>query len=46
MTTESSAINALMASGKLDDFLGSENTVETFNGRTVTGDFVDGASYG
>lgn len=39
ITTESSAINALIASGILDDFLGSENTVETFNGRMGAGDF-------
>ncbi len=39
ITTESNAINALIASGILDEFLGSENTVETFNGRMGTGDF-------
>ena len=40
ITSESNAINALVAGGMLDDFLGAENTVETFNGRMGTGDFT------
>ncbi len=40
ITSESNAINALIAGGILDDFLGTENTVETFNGRMGTGDFT------
>lgn len=39
ITTESNAINALIASGILADFLGADDTVETFNGRMGTGDF-------
>lgn len=39
LTSEANAINALMASGILNDFLNAENTVETFNGRMGTGDF-------
>ena len=39
ITSESNAINALIAGGILDDFLGTENTIETFNGRMGTGDF-------
>jgi hypothetical protein len=39
ITSEANAINALIASGILDEFLGCENTVETFNGRMGTGNF-------
>lgn len=39
ITSESNAINALIASGILDDFLGEEDVVGTFNGRMGTGDF-------
>lgn len=39
ITSESNAINALIASEILDDFLGTENTVETFNGRMGSGNF-------
>lgn len=39
ITSEANAINALIASGILNDFLNAENTVETFNGRMGAGDF-------
>lgn len=39
ISSESNAINVLILSGILDDFLGSEDTVETFNGRMGTGVF-------
>lgn len=39
ITSESNAINALIAAGILDDFLGEEGVTETFNGRMGTGDF-------
>lgn len=39
ITSESNAINALIVSGILDDFLNGENTVETFNGRMGSGEF-------
>ena len=39
ITSESNAINALIASKILDDFLGTEGTVETFNGRMGSGNF-------
>lgn len=39
ITSEANAINALIASGILDEFLECENTMETFNGRMGTGDF-------
>lgn len=39
ITSESNAINALMAGGILDCFLESESTAETFNGRMGSGDF-------
>ena len=42
INSESNAINVLILSGILDDFLESNDTVETFNGRMGTGvfDFV------
>lgn len=39
ISSESNAINVLIISGILDDFLGEDNTVETFNGRMGTGTF-------
>lgn len=39
ISSESNAINVLILSGILDDFLGAEDTVETFNGRMGTGVF-------
>lgn len=39
INSESNAINVLILSGILDDFLDSEDTVETFNGRMGTGVF-------
>lgn len=39
ITSEANAINALLASGILEDFLDEENVVETFNGRMGSGDF-------
>lgn len=39
ITSENTAINALIISGILDDFLEAENTVKTFNGRMGTGNF-------
>lgn len=39
ITSESNAINALSISGILNKFLGTENLVETFNGRMGTGEF-------
>lgn len=39
LSTESNAINAMLITGILDDFLGTNNTVETFNGRMGTNDF-------
>ena len=39
INSESNAINVLIVSGILDDFLDSEDTVETFNGRMGTGVF-------
>lgn len=39
ISSESNAINALLLSGILDDFLDEPNTVETFSGRMGTGDF-------
>lgn len=40
ISSESNAINALVVGGILDDFLGTENTVETFNGRMTTERFT------
>ena len=37
--SESNAINILVLSGILDDFLGTKNSAETFNGRMGTGKF-------
>ena len=39
ISSEANAINILILSGILDDFLGDERTVETFNGRMGTGEF-------
>lgn len=39
ISSESNAINVLMLSGILDDFLSEYNTVQTFNGRMGTGEF-------
>lgn len=39
ITTESNAINILVISEILDDFLSVENNVQTFNGRMGTGEF-------
>lgn len=39
ITSEANAINALLVSGILEDFLDEENIVETFNGRMGSGDF-------
>lgn len=39
ISSESNAINVLILSGILDDFLGNDKTVETFNGRMGTGEF-------
>jgi len=39
ITTESNAINVLILSRILDDFLGTQENVETFNGRMGTGQF-------
>ncbi len=39
ITSEANAINVLILSGILNDFLGEEKTVETFNGRMGTGEF-------
>ncbi len=39
ISSESNAINVLLLSGILDDFLEEEETVETFNGRMGTGEF-------
>lgn len=39
LTSEANAINALIASRTLEDFLGEEWLVETFNGRMGTDDF-------
>ena len=39
ISSESNAINVLLLSDVLDDFLGSEGTAETFNGRMGTGAF-------
>ena len=39
ISSESNAINALVISDILDDFLGEQDTVETFNGRMGTGNF-------
>ena len=39
ISSESNAINVLILSGILDDFLCAEDTVETFNGRMGTGVF-------
>ena len=39
ISSEANAINVLMLSGILDDFLQEEGTVETFNGRMGTGEF-------
>ena len=39
INSEANAINVLILSGILDDFLGSKETVETFNGRMGTGEF-------
>lgn len=39
ISSEANAINILILSGILDDFLDSEGTVETFNGRMGTGEF-------
>lgn len=39
ISSEANAINVLILSGILDDFLGEEKTVQTFNGRMGTGEF-------
>ncbi len=39
ISSEANAINVLILSGILDDFLDTEGTVETFNGRMGTGEF-------
>lgn len=39
ISSEANAINVLILSGILDDFLQEEGTVETFNGRMGTGEF-------
>lgn len=39
ITSESNAINLLVISNILDDFLSVENNVQTFNGRMGTGEF-------
>lgn len=39
ISSEANAINVLILSGILNDFLGEEKTVETFNGRMGTGEF-------
>lgn len=39
ISSEANAINVLVLSGILDDFLQEEGTVETFNGRMGTGEF-------
>ena len=39
ISSEANAINVLILSGILDDFLNDEETVETFNGRMGTGEF-------
>ena len=39
ISSEANAINVLILSGMLDDFLEDEKTVETFNGRMGTGEF-------
>lgn len=39
INSEANAINILLLSGILDDFLGSDNTVATFNGKMGTGVF-------
>lgn len=39
ISSEANAINVLILSGILDDFLKDEGTVETFNGRMGTGEF-------
>ncbi len=39
ITSEANAINVLILSGILDDFLGTDENVATFNGRMGTGDF-------
>lgn len=39
ISSESNAINVLILSGILDDFLEAQGTVETFNGRMGTGEF-------
>ena len=39
ISSEANAINILILSGILDDFLECEGTVETFNGRMGTGEF-------
>lgn len=39
ISSEANAINVLILSGILDDFLEDEETVETFNGRMGTGEF-------
>ena len=39
VSSEANAINVLILSGILDDFLEDEKTVETFNGRMGTGEF-------
>lgn len=40
INSESNAINVLVLSNILDDFLGTTNSVATFNGRMGTGQFV------
>lgn len=40
LTSEANAINALITSGTLEEFLGEECLVETFNGRMGTDDFA------
>ena len=39
ITSEANAINVLLLSGILDDFLGTEKNAATFNGRMGTGEF-------
>lgn len=39
ISSEANAINALLASGILSDFINEDNLIETFNGRMGSGDF-------
>lgn len=49
ISSEANAINVLIISGILDDFLGTDENISTFNGRMGTGEFtfsVDTYSHG